>query len=66
MNKQINKGDRVHQVALVGLAAIPNDPYVVGVYPDGIEISSEPDGEPRTDINNQPRHYPPHKFLRIS
>ncbi len=62
----ISRGDRLQQIGLIGLAPIDGNPYVIDVYPDGVELSLKPDGPPLTDIHGQPRHYPPEKFRRAA
>ena len=62
----VRPGEKVLPVRQFGLAPIVEPQYVVRVHPDGVEISPSPGGPPRTDLQDQPRHYPLQGFRKVS
>ncbi len=58
-------GDRVQQVGIISLAPLDGLYRVVDVYPDGLVLAG-PDGAPRRDLHDRPRHYPPERFRKVS
>lgn len=59
-------GDRVQQVAQIGLGFLTSMCYVLAVEDMGeIILSKEADGPPLTDLSGEPRHYPSRKFRKV-
>ncbi len=59
-------GDRVQQIAPIGLVPLNGETYVVRVSGEELELSRNPDGPPLTDLHGQPRHYPIYKFRKVT
>jgi hypothetical protein len=58
-------GIRVQQIAPIGLANLIDNPYVVGIVDGKLRLSLTPDGPPLTDLDGNPRDYPPGRFFPI-
>lgn len=66
-NEEFNRGDRVQQLGLLGLAPLYGFPYVMEVDEKGeLILSKTPDGPPITDLKGQIRHYPSRVFRKVT
>jgi len=60
-------GDRVQQVAQVGLGMLNEPVYVLKSWKNGeMTVSPEANGQPLTDLGGQPRHFPSGKFRKVT
>ncbi len=58
-------GDRVKQVAPIGLGNFYEVRHVVEVVGEGLLLSKEAGGSPLTDLRGRPMLYPRNKFHKI-
>ncbi len=63
-----NRGDRVQQLGLLGLAPLYGFPYVVEIDDKGELVLSRdsPNGPPITGLHGEVRHYPPRVFRKVT
>jgi len=62
----LSRGDRVQQIAPLGLGTLEGFPYVINVVDGELELSKDPGGPPLTDLRGQPRHYPCRVFRKVT
>lgn len=64
---EVNRGDRVQQLGLLGLAPLTGFPYVMEVDERGeLVLSKTPEGPPMTDLHGNVRHYPRRVFRKVT
>ena len=66
-SNSISRGDKVQQIAPVGLVNLVGAVFVVDVVQGTfLELSKEPNGPSLTDLHGQTRHYPLQRFRKIT
>ncbi len=64
--ESFGRGDRVQQIAPIGLGTLEGYPYVVNAVDGQLELSRVLGGPPLTDLSGQPRHYPCFRFRKVT
>ena len=60
------RGDKVQQIAPVGLFSLVGSVFVVDVGQGTLELSKEPNGPSLTDLYGQTRRYPLQRFRKVT